>query len=70
MIIKFDIISDVNMTESIWSKLINLNKLIVYEYINYSSKFELKCQRFVDFIADNKHVQHALHLRHGTRQVG
>ena len=58
------------MTETIWSMLMKLNMLNVEQYKNYSSKFECRIQRHVDFIADFTNVQYALHLRHGTHQFG
>ena len=67
---KFDITLDVNMTKTTWSRLMKLNRLNVERYMNYSSKFECKIQRHVDFISDMKAVQHMLCQRHGTRQFG
>ena len=51
------------MTETTLSRLVKLNRLNVEQYENYSSKFELRNQRNVDFIADFTHVQYALRLR-------
>ena len=36
--IKFDIVSDISMTETVW--LVKLSRLNVEQYMNYSSKFE------------------------------
>ena len=58
------------MTESILSMLMKLNRLNVVQYRNYPSKFDLKIQRYVDFIGDFTHVQYALRLRHGTHLFG
>ena len=45
------------MAETIWSSLMKLNRLNFGQYKNYSSKFELKIQRYADFIDDFTHVQ-------------
>ena len=45
------------MTETIWSRLIKLNRLNVEQYKNYSSVLEWKILSYVDFIADLKDVK-------------
>ena len=50
------------MTETIVSRLMKLNKRDVERYKNYYSKFQLKSQRYVDFIANFTHVHYALRL--------
>ena len=47
------------MTETVWSRLMKVNMLKVEQYKNYSSKFECKILRYVDFVADVTHVQYA-----------
>ena len=47
-----------------------LNRFNFEQYEDYSSKFVLKIQRYVDFIADFKDVKNALRLRHRTHQFG
>ena len=51
------------MIEAMWSRLVRLNRLNVEQHKNYSSRFELKIQRCVDFIADFKVVKFAIFLR-------
>ena len=41
------------MTETIFSRLMKLNRINFEQYKNYSSKFDCKIQRYVDFIAKN-----------------
>ena len=54
---------DVDMTETIWSRLMKVNGPNVEQHKNYSSKFEWKIQIYVDLIADFKGVQFAIYMR-------
>ena len=56
------------MTETMWSRLLKLNRLNVEQYKKYSSKFDWKIQRCVDFLADFTHAEYVLCVRHGTCQ--